>query len=87
MSYKVILKPSVVKELKAIPKRDHRRITIAIELLSENPFPNNARKIAGHTNDYRVRVGDWRIIYEVQNNKLIIFVLRIGHRKDVYRNL
>jgi mRNA interferase RelE/StbE len=87
MSYKVILKPSVIKELKTIPKRDQRRIAIAIELLSENPYPNNSKKLVGSEQDYRVRVGNWRIIYEVQNNKLVVYVLRVAHRKDVYRNL
>jgi len=60
---------------------------MALELLRENPYPPRARKIKGSQNSYRVRVGDFRIIYQVIQSQLIVEVIRIGFRRDVYRNL
>jgi len=87
VAWTVKIKRSASKELKSVPRRDQRRIAIAIELLSENPFPANAKRLTGTNGCYRVRVGDWRVVYEIKNEKLIIFIVRIGHRKDVYRKL
>ena len=87
MIYQVRFRERVLKELKSIPKRDLQKILMAVDLLAENPIPPNSKKLAGYDNLYRVRVGDWRVAYEIQNEQLIVFVIRIGHRKDVYRNL
>ncbi|MCU1330961.1 MAG: addiction module toxin, RelE/StbE [Bryobacterales bacterium] len=57
----------------------------AIELLADTPRPPGAKKLAGSTNDWRVRTGDYRIIYEIQDAQLIILVVALGHRRDIYR--
>ena len=87
MLYKVkILKPAN-KFLESINAKDRLRIYMVIELLKENPFPPRVRKIKGTANNYRVRVGDFRIVYRVLDRQLIVEVIRIGFRRDVYRNL
>jgi mRNA interferase RelE/StbE len=60
---------------------------MAIELLVENPFPPRARKMVGVANHYRIRVGEYRIVYQVFSDYLLIEVVRVGFRRDVYRKL
>ena len=70
--------------LKKIDKTDLLRITAAIELMKTDPIPPNARRLSGSTN-YRLRVGNFRIIYAFSGKKLLILILEIGHRSNVYR--
>jgi mRNA interferase RelE/StbE len=84
VSYKVILLPSAEKDWYNIPQKDARRIFERIEKLAENPRPYGCEKLRGQ-NTYRIRQGDYRIIYEIKDKVLIVLVLRIGHRRDIYR--
>ena len=87
MIYKIHVKRSAAKALKNIPKKDRKRITDKIDSLSEN-LPNPATtKMQGNNPFHKIRVGNYRIIYEIQNDDLVILILKIGHRKDVYQNL
>lgn len=72
------------KFLKTLNLSDKRRIDAALSLLSENPIPPKAKKLAGR-NGYRIRVGDFRIIYEIQKSILVVLVIDIGHRREIYR--
>jgi mRNA interferase RelE/StbE len=81
--YKIYIKPTAVKELQKIPKRDVKRIIEKIQGLSSNPRPSGCEKLAADEK-YRVRQGRYRIIYAVEDDKLVILVIKIGHRKDVY---
>ena len=72
------------KFLKTLNLSDKRRIDIALSLLSENPIPPKAKKLSGR-NGYRIRVGDFRIIYEIQKSILVVLVIDIGHRREIYR--
>jgi len=83
--YKVELSNTAFKALKKIPKNDLQRILKIITQFETDPFPHGSIKLAGEEDAYRVRMGDYRIIYEVHNNILVILVLKIGHRKEVYR--
>ncbi len=83
--FKLSISLSAEKRLKKIPKKDVAKIVAVIQALSVNPFPEGCRKLSGEENVYRVRQGLYRVIYEVKKNELIILVLKIGHRKDVYR--
>ncbi len=84
-SYKLIFKPSALKELKRLPtKKDRQRILEKIEALQINPRPDNCKKLAG-AELYRMRQGNFRIIYEIRDQQLIIYIIKIGNRKDVYR--
>ena len=87
MAYTIEFRPSVLKTLEKIPKRDLVRIKKKVEELGTNLPDPNTTKMKGNNSFHRVRTGDYRIIYEIHNDKLVILVVKIGHRKDVYRNL
>lgn len=72
------------KFLKTLQISDRKRIDIALTLLADNPMPPKAKKLAGR-NGYRIRVGDYRIIYEIQKSVLVILIIDIGHRREIYR--
>ena len=83
-SFKLIFKQSVAKDLRQIPKKDVVRILKRIEALRAEPRPPGVEKLAGQER-YRIRQGVYRILYEILNNELIVVVVKIGHRRDVYR--
>lgn len=83
-SYELIFKKSVAKDLRAFPKRDVQSIMRRIRSLAEDPRPAGCEKLSG-LERYRVRQGVYRIIYEVEDGRLIVLIVRVGHRRDVYR--
>lgn len=83
--YNVIIKASAKKELAALPKPVIVRLIAAIESLAVEPRPNGVRKLTGTNNIYRVRVADYRVVYRIEDDTLIIEVVRVAHRKEVYR--
>jgi len=83
-SYKIEWKRSAVKELRALPKNAVERMLKAVEQLSAEPCPIGVRKLVGSEHTYRIREGDYRIIYTVTASSLVIEIIRVGHRKDVY---
>lgn len=83
-SYKVFIKPSALKELKAVPMKDRQRISSKIQTLSENPRPIGCEKLSGKEK-YRLRQGNYRIVYAIEDIQLVIYVVKIGHRRDVYK--
>jgi len=82
--YEILFKESVYKDLKKIPKADLRKILSRIKKLSEDPRPAGCEKLTGQER-YRLRQGKYRIVYSIQDDKLTIWVVKVGHRKDVYR--
>jgi len=87
LKYRIEFKRSAAKALKKFPKRDRIRIRDKIDSLSENLPDRTITKMKGDNPFHRIRVGDYRIIYEIQDEILLILVLKIGHRKDIYRKL
>ena len=83
MTYQVILRPQAKKSLAKITKREQHRIEIAIDLLSRNPYPPASRKLVNRP-EWRVRIGKYRILYEVIDNELVVLVISIGHRSEIY---
>ena len=83
--YRVELKPAVVRELGSLQRRDRLRVARAIDGLAHGPRPPRVEKLKGSDDLWRVRVGDFRIIYTVNDDKLLILVIRVGHRRHVYR--
>jgi mRNA interferase RelE/StbE len=83
--YNIEISSTAEKALKKIPKKDLIKVVEAIQILAINPFPEGCRKLAGEESSYRIRQGNYRIIYEVLGKKLKILILKIGHRKDIYR--
>ena len=86
-SYSLSYRPSVEKDLQSIPRSFVARITARIERLPSDPFPPQSAKLQGAERLYRLRVGDYRIVYEVDTDTLHIIVQYIRHRREVYRRL
>ena len=84
VNYNILIKPSAVKELKKIPKKELKKITERIQALSSDPRPPGSEKLAAQ-NAYRIRQGTYRIIYTIEDDQLIILIIKVGHRRDIYR--
>ncbi len=84
MQYKISIKASAVKELQKIQKNDLQRITKKIQSLAKEPRPTGCEKLSGQER-YRIRQGNYRIVYSIEDDKLIVVVVKIGHRRDIYR--
>ena len=85
-SYRVLIKPSAAKEIEAVDqKRDRQRIVAKALALAEESRPAGCEKLAGESDRYRVRVGQYRIVYSIADDDLVVLVVRVAHRKDVYR--
>ena len=84
-SYKVLWKQSARKELKKLDKQTIRRILDAVEKLTDNPYVPGCKKLVGSKSIYRIRTGDYRIVYDVQSAMLTIEIIKVGHRREIYR--
>jgi mRNA interferase RelE/StbE len=86
-SYKLVWKLSAEKELRRLPREMIARLHLLAlaESLAKNPYPPGSRKLSGTEHAYRVRSGDYRLIYEVHGRELIVQIIRVGHRREVYR--
>ena len=85
-NYKILIKTSAAKEIESLPTRkDRRRVVEKIRKLAENPRPKGCEKLSGQDR-YRVRQGNYRIIYSIDDDRLVVHVVKVGDRKDVYRN-
>lgn len=82
--YKVYFKESVQKDFSAIPKKDLQKILRRIATLAEDPRPKGHEKLTGQER-YRIRQGSYRIVYSIQDKELTVWVVKVGHRKDIYR--
>jgi mRNA interferase RelE/StbE len=83
-AYKIYFRESVEKDLSSIPKKDLKRILKRIQMLADDPRPSGCEKLTGQER-YRVRQGKYRIVYSIQDYELTIWVVKVGHRKDIYR--
>ncbi len=83
-AYKVHFKASVEKDFATIPKKDLKKILKRIEGLAENPRPRGCEKLTGQER-YRLRQGRYRIVYSIQDDELTVWVVKLGHRKEIYR--
>jgi mRNA interferase RelE/StbE len=83
-SYELLIKPSAVKELEDLCRKDRRRIVARIQDLGEEPRPRGCQKLTGQDR-YRLRQGDHRILFEVDDDADTVTIIKIGHRRDVYR--
>jgi mRNA interferase RelE/StbE len=82
--YEISVKKSAVKELEDIPKKELQKIVKKIKKLSLDPRPQGSQKLS-HREQYRIRQGDYRIIYSVQDDDLTVHIIKVGHRKEIYR--
>jgi mRNA interferase RelE/StbE len=83
-SYELVFKRSVAKDLRAFPNPDVKRILARVRALAVDPRPPGCEKLSGHDR-YRVRQGVYRIVYEINDARLVVLVVKVGHRRDVYR--
>ena len=84
MTYRLFIEKAAQKALAEIPQPYQGQIISSIEQLAEAPRPHGARKLTGR-DAWRVRVGDYRILYEIHDDQLVILVIRVGHRREIYR--
>ena len=86
MAYSIDFVPSAAKELAKLPAKERQKIGERINALAADPRPHGAEKLTG-LDAYRVRVGDYRVVYEVRDRVLLVLVLAVGNRRDVYKRL
>jgi mRNA interferase RelE/StbE len=85
MTYRIEFTPAALRQLRRLDPSARRRVQAAIELLAEHPRPSGAKKLVGGDGEWRVRTGDYRIVYEVHDDVLLILVVAVGHRRDIYQ--
>jgi mRNA interferase RelE/StbE len=84
MTYRVELAPAALRQIRKLDPSAKRRVQAAIELLARQPRPQGATRLVGGEGEWRVRTGDYRIIYEIQDDVLLVLVVAVGHRRDIY---
>jgi mRNA interferase RelE/StbE len=85
MRYAVGIAPHALRQLRKLDPTARRRVQAAIDLLADDPRPPAARQLVGGAGEWRVRTGDYRIVYDIRDKELIVLVVAVGHRRDVYR--
>lgn len=85
MTYRIELSPAAARQLRKLDAQARRRVQAAVELLADDPRPAGAKMLVGGEGEWRVRTGDYRIIYEINDNVLLVLVLALGHRREIYR--
>jgi mRNA interferase RelE/StbE len=85
VAYTVQFKPLALRQLEKLPREAQRRLSTKIEALRDDPFSVGCKKMAGISDAWRIRAGDYRVVYQVYRGVLLVLVLTVGHRKDVYR--
>ncbi|HMM83264.1 MAG TPA: type II toxin-antitoxin system RelE/ParE family toxin [Terrimesophilobacter sp.] len=86
MTYSVTIAPAAERQLRKFDPQVRRRVHAAIELLAADPRPPKAIQLVGGAGEWRVRTGDYRIIYEIYDDRLLVLVLRVGHRREIYES-
>ncbi len=84
MTYRIIIPKLVQKQLDDLPKKQRERLISSIRLLVDEPRPSGVKKLKGYDKTYRIRIGDYRIIYKIEDQEKLILVLSSIHRKDAY---
>lgn len=87
MTYRIDVAPSALRQLRKLDPQARRKVQAAIELLAEEPRPPAAKMLVNAGGAWRVRVGDYRVVYDIEDGRLVILVLAVAHRRDVYRSL
>jgi mRNA interferase RelE/StbE len=85
VTHRVTLAPSALRQLRCLDPSARRRIQAALELLADEPRPPAATQLVGGAGEWRVRTGDYRIVYEIHDGELLVLVLAVGHRREIYR--
>ncbi len=84
MAHRISFKPAVQRQLRKLPRQVQARLLDRIEKLAEEPYPPGAKKLKAEIDLFRVRVGDYRIVYTVQDDSFVVLIVRVGDRRDIY---
>lgn len=84
-TYRILISKKAAKELRKLPKQAVKAIAATIDQLSTDPRPDGCKKLEAYLNAYRVRVGNYRIVYSVEDKELLVEVIRVGDRKEIYK--
>ena len=87
MTYRLEILPTAQRELASLPLKDRKKVDERIHSLAVEPRPPGAKALRGHKGLFRLRVGRYRVIYQVRDDVLVVLIVKVGHRRDVYRNL
>ena len=87
MAYQIKILPAALRQLEAIPRLDQKRIKNRIDALAADPWPAGVKRLRGQVELLRIRSGNYRIVYTVERDRLIVLIIKIGHRREVYRHL
>jgi mRNA interferase RelE/StbE len=85
VTYRISLSPAAARQLRKFDPQVRRRIQGVLELLAAEPRPPAAMRLVGGAGEWRVRTGDYRIVYEIEDHEVLVLVLRVGHRREIYR--
>lgn len=83
--YEILLENRAEKDLRKLPRDIYRRVVHTIDGLAQNPRPHGSRKLVGSESDWRVRVGDYRVVYEILDSQRLVRIMYVRHRKDAYK--
>jgi len=87
MTYRIQIAPAAARQVRKLDAAARRRVQAGIELLADHPRPSGAKTLVGGGGEWRVRTGDYRIVYEIHDDVLLVLVLAVGHRRDIYQHL
>jgi mRNA interferase RelE/StbE len=85
VTYRISLSPAAARQLRKFDPQVRRRIQGVLDLLAVDPRPPAATRLVGGAGEWRVRTGDYRVVYEIEDQELLVLVLRVGHRREIYR--
>ena len=85
MKYTVLIANTAERQLKKLPAHIRQKVVAVIVALGFDPHPYGSKKLSGYEASYRVRVGDYRVIYEIERSEVTVTILKLGHRKEIYR--
>lgn len=85
MPYRLEFTASALRELRSLDAQTQRRVSVRLTSLCDDPLPSGVKKLQGLPGHFRIRIGDYRVIYRVDGQRVVIVIVRIGHRRDVYR--
>jgi mRNA interferase RelE/StbE len=85
VTYEVALTPAAARQLHRLDRHAQRRLQAVIDLLADEPRPPAAKQLVGGAGQWRVRTGDFRVVYEIQDARLLVLVVAVGHRREIYR--
>jgi len=85
MAYQILFTPRAFRDLASLPERDRERVAKRIDGLAKEPRPSGVKKLSGSDDIYRMRVGDYRVLYTIQDQVVTVAIVRVGHRRDIYR--